>query len=450
MFLTLRFVKILLEQPPVRVAIFFKYIILHKYRERWRKMHRWQITFFLFKIFLLTQTYGYMNYSEVKFSFVEVDFSKFTGHSITVDGNYSDWRNLPYLNDNSSIYFSNEFIYKDPLNDDTGDGDYTYPTNSRFTQGMLDITEFRVTYDSNFLYFYIKLKTASPHPDGWWLNGIIIGINDETLTQGNYYLIEGDGINPDSGPCAEIRTIFKIQYTIFMASTYRIRMWDWEGKKIGDGDDPDNSDGSLNNLKVKAGTWNIYEAGIPLSLLNIKNKKIRFLAGSCFEENQMVREVQGYPLLTEWYITGGDRYWWNNLSSDPDVIDLIGADKYHQEQDLSSYENLFIAEQNFENFNVTLSSSIFSPSKGEDLIIYFTPVNETVVSIYIKDLEGEIVKTIIENKIVKPESSFKTVEYHWNGTDYNNKEVKRGIFLIEVIFKQNNKFKITRKVVRVW
>lgn len=394
---------------------------------------------------------AYMNYAQIVHSYVTVDFSKFAGHSVTVDGSYSDWIGALPEKANSFWVDSGEFVYRDAVGDDTGDGDYSYPTDERFCEGMLDITQFRVTYDNNYLYIYVEFKTASEHPDGWWVNAVVIGMSDESSEDGNFYLIEGDGENPDAGPAAEIRTSFKIQYTVFASSTYRIRMWDWTGKKIGDGDDPDNSDGTMNNLKVKAGQWNRYEMAVPLSLIGgVSGKRIRFVVGSCFEENQMAREVQGYPLLTQWYITGGDRYWWNNLSSDPDVIDLIGADLEAQQEDLASYQDLFFSEEKFENFNVGLSAPIFSPAKGEKLLIYFTLSEPTCVTISLKDLASRLIRSVLQCQEVVPQSPYKTVIYEWDGKDNKGQIVDRGIYIVEVVFEKDGQRKTVRRLVRLW
>jgi len=408
---------------------------------------------FLFIFNLHNRVFSDAIFTTIEYSYVEVDFTKFKGHSITVDNSYTDWKGIAPEQDNTYVYSSNEYIYKDAWYDDTGDGDYTYPTNKRFKEGMADIIEFRVTYDSTNLYFLIKLRDASPDGDGWWVNGILIGINDESSENGNYYFIQGDGIDPDKGPAAEINTKIKINYTIFASSTYRIRMWNHNGIKVGDGDDPDNSDGKLNNLKVKAKEWNKYEIGIPLTLIgSVSNKKLRFIVGSCFEENQMAREVQGYPLVTEWYITGGDRIWWNNTSPDPDVMDLIGASKILQEKDLNNYRGIFFnAEYDFEVFNMDIKPYIFSPKKDEKLTVYFTLATKAKVTINIRDLSGNLLKNLVKDNEISPEpNSNLYVEKIWDGRDKNNNLLKRGAYIVEAIFSNSKEEKIVRKVVRIW
>ncbi|MBN1897953.1 MAG: hypothetical protein JW827_04180 [Spirochaetes bacterium] len=413
----------------------------------------------MFFIFFLLISVSSILYSQevirttVEHSYVEVDFSQFSGHTITVDTQYSDWVGTAPTVDNTGVYNANEFIYKDAWRDDTGDGDYAYPWNQRFKQGMADIVEFRVTYDASNLYFYVEMLDASPDADGWWVNGVLIGISDQSTPDGNNYLIQGDGVDPDKGPAAEINTKYRIQYTIFAEATYRIRMWNYYGIKIGDGQDPYNEDGSISNLQVKAKEWNKYEIAVPQSLIGtVTNKKIKFLVASCFQEAQMVREVQGYPLSTEWNITGGDRQWGVNTGPDPDVMDLIGASSEKQAQDLAGYRDIFFnSEFDFEVFNFDLKPYIFSPSIGETTTIYFTAATQLSVTLNIRDLNGEMLKTLLnEYPITLPTGANQYWEIKWDGADKRNNILKRGAYIVEAIFKRNKQEKIVRKVVRIW
>ncbi|MDD5066724.1 MAG: glucodextranase DOMON-like domain-containing protein [bacterium] len=392
-----------------------------------------------------------VDFAVIEHSCVEVDFSRMSGHHVSVDGIYTnDWKGALPAEWNTFVYLSNQYIYADALNDDRGDGDYAYPWNGRFKDGMADITELRIAYDSTNLYFLVKMWEASPDPDGWWVNAVLIGIADDDSSTGNAYLIEGDGKDPDQGPAAEISTTFKVDYTIFAASTYRIRMWNAKGEKIGDGTDP--SDGSMNNMKVKGAEWNKYEISVPLSLIGpVQNKKYRFIAGACFEEGQMAREVQGYPLYTEWYITGGDPMWWNSLAPDPDVMDLVGASQEVQEKELGSYLRLFNNTQtNFEIFNADIRPYIFSPDENEEIRIFFTLSGRTKVTINIRDLDNRLIRNVIDSKEVVPVSSMLPVEYTWNGRDDGNAVLRRGVYIVEFIFTSGREKKVIRKAARIW
>ncbi len=77
--------------------------------------------------------------------------------TITVDGNPSDWAGVAPTTVNTAVVSNHEFIWNDTTGDDTGNGSYTYPTNSAFNPGLFDITEVRITADANNLYLLIKV-----------------------------------------------------------------------------------------------------------------------------------------------------------------------------------------------------------------------------------------------------------------------------------------------------
>ncbi|MFH1779508.1 MAG: glycoside hydrolase family 2 TIM barrel-domain containing protein, partial [Candidatus Omnitrophota bacterium] len=65
------------------------------------------------------------------------------GHSIAVDKSLRDWTGTPPEEENTATVSQGEYIWKDAEGDDTGDGDYTYPTNKALKKGA-DLREFRV------------------------------------------------------------------------------------------------------------------------------------------------------------------------------------------------------------------------------------------------------------------------------------------------------------------
>ena len=69
----------------------------------------------------------------------------------------------------------------DPERDDVGDGDFTYPTDPNFKQGILDLTHFTVRYDDENVYFSLKFRNlVQPgwHPEyGFQLTFATIAIN---------------------------------------------------------------------------------------------------------------------------------------------------------------------------------------------------------------------------------------------------------------------------------
>jgi glycogen debranching enzyme len=86
----------------------------------------------------------------------------------------------------------------DPTGDDIGTGHYTYPTNPNFLPGILDITHFRVAYDSLNVYFTINFRAlANPgwHPEyGYQLTYTAIAI-DEDGVRGSGNVIIGQNSN---------------------------------------------------------------------------------------------------------------------------------------------------------------------------------------------------------------------------------------------------------------
>lgn len=79
--------------------------------------------------------------------------------TITIDGDPSDWTGTPPAQENNWTISAGEFIWRDAVGDDTGNGSWTYPTSALFTGGEADLTELRMTWDSNYLYLLIKVAS---------------------------------------------------------------------------------------------------------------------------------------------------------------------------------------------------------------------------------------------------------------------------------------------------
>ncbi|HMA99371.1 MAG TPA: glucodextranase DOMON-like domain-containing protein [Spirochaetota bacterium] len=401
-------------------------------------------------------------YTTVKHSFVEIDFNRFIGHAINIgDKTSADWNGeLPTIS-NSSAYNSNEYLYRDALYDDTGDGDYVYPSGSAFAAGMCDLTEFRATYDNTYLYLLIKVRQP---PGEFWAGSFVIGIADADTSTGNYYLINGNGSNNTLGPAAEIGTDRKIDYTVFVSSTYKARMWATDSNQIGDGNSS-TDDGSLDNMLCSDGSgWEEIELGIPISLINggLNNKKFSFFVGAGTENQGHVGEVQSYPRPTEWAITGGDPAWWKNLGTDPDVMDCIGANLLNQQADLSNYEPFLLRtntdESDYNVFNFGVSETTYQIASSKKLIIYFSLPRASKVTINITDLNHNPIGTLLDKKYLTPPVNNSQGDYMyedlfhytWNGYDQNDQAVARGVYIVEGIFQSKNDKVISREVIRVW
>ncbi len=49
----------------------------------------------------------------------------------------------------------------DPVGDDKGDGDYTYPQNQKAQPGIFDLTEFKISFDQELVYFQLRFSNLS-------------------------------------------------------------------------------------------------------------------------------------------------------------------------------------------------------------------------------------------------------------------------------------------------
>jgi len=74
-------------------------------------------------------------------------------HSVTVDGDPSDWTGTPPSSPNTYTISSGEWIWRDAWGDERTDFASPDP--------RVDLVEFRVTSDDNYLYFLIKLNDTS-------------------------------------------------------------------------------------------------------------------------------------------------------------------------------------------------------------------------------------------------------------------------------------------------
>jgi len=389
-------------------------------------------------------------YAKIRYSIVTVDFTKLSWKTITVgDGTSSDWKGALPTKENSYVYSSNEYIWYDAFGDDVGDGDYTYPTtNTVFNPSSADIYQFRVCWDSTNIYFYIRMYNA---PADWWAGAVIIAIDTGTPDGGCYDFIEGDGVDPDKGCAVELRCeVIKFDYFLFAASTYRARLWNWKGEKIGDADDPDQSDGTFDNIKFKAPVWEEYEIKVPQSLIGTPSiEPWHFIVGAGFEENQLFRETQGYPLLTAWYFTGGDPIWWDNTSPDPDVCDLIGAPLDKQIEDLASYFNLFVESQsNIESLNVGITPNLFNPEQQQSIIYFSVPV-ECKITVKILKLDGREIAELFDNDL-SPQEGNDLYELMWDGRDSSGEILGSGIYILYLRFKSKNQKRDIYKYFKIW
>jgi len=251
-----------------------------------------------------------------------------SGHSVKVDKNVRDWSGIAPEQENTGTVSNGEYIWKDAKGDDTGNGNYTYPTNKAVNKGA-DLREFRVTWDSENLYLLIKCD----RPGDYWAPYRIIGIDQDGATGGrggSQVLIQGDG-EADTGCCGNLKVAPELacEYVIGIFNSYKGRMWDARGKLIARkaGDDSDTPGFLIDDFN-----WNAVEVAIPLKLIggSPAGKTWRFIIGTGLQDNDVLRKVD--KEASEWHGGGGE-----TNGSNPYVYDLAGPDKKTQENELNSY-----------------------------------------------------------------------------------------------------------------
>jgi hypothetical protein len=92
-------------------------------------------------------------------------------NNIIIDGAVGDWIGTPPAQPDSGHIDRLEYIWTDAQGDDLGDGDYEYPTDTRFEADSLDLREFRVCVDSNSINFLLVFGSIDDFvvpDDGTW------------------------------------------------------------------------------------------------------------------------------------------------------------------------------------------------------------------------------------------------------------------------------------------
>lgn len=256
------------------------------------------------------------------------------GHTIKVDGSIGDWIGAAPAKPNTTAIDNGEYIWKDEIDDDTGNGKYTYPTNKAFTKGA-DLLEFRVTWDSQNVYFLIKRT----RPGDWWVPYCLIGIDEDGARggkKGTQILAQGDinSLEASSGAFGELKVApaLACEYVVAIAGTYRGRIWDADGKLVAKniGEKTDTK-----GFLIRDSNWSAVEVAIPQSIIgNPAGKTWRFVVATGLEESGYLREI--YKAATEWHGGGGEETTAED-GVDPDFYDLAGSDKGTQESELGSY-----------------------------------------------------------------------------------------------------------------
>ena len=251
-----------------------------------------------------------------------------SGHSVKVDKNIKDWTGIAPEKDNTATVNNGEYIWKDEKGDDTGNGNYKYPTDKAVNKGA-DLREFRVTWDSDNLYLLIKCD----RPGDYWAPYRIIGIDQDGATGGrggSQVLTQGDG-DADTGCCGNLKVAPELacEYVVGIFNSYKGRIWDARGKLIARkaGDDNDTPGFLIDDYN-----WNAVEVAIPLKLIggNPAGKTWRFVVGTGLQDNDVFRKVD--KDASQWHGGGGE-----TNGSNPYVYDLASPDRKTQENELNSY-----------------------------------------------------------------------------------------------------------------
>jgi len=257
-----------------------------------------------------------------------------TGHSITVNKNVGDWMGTSPLEDNLAVVSGGEFIFKDATGDDTGDGDYEYPTNEAFRK-CADLREFRVTFDKDNLYFLVRFN----RPAQSWAPYCLIGIDQDGASGGNSGTVvltksDLDFISEDEGTYAELKVAPELacEYVVAIFSCYRGRIWNAEGKLVAyrDGKEDDTPGFLIDDINLSS-----VEVAIPQSIIgNPAGKTWRFVVATGLEEHGHLREIA--ETTTEWH-GGGGIGTGEEGEVDPDIYDLAAWSIETQEEELSSF-----------------------------------------------------------------------------------------------------------------
>ncbi|HLB68210.1 MAG TPA: glucodextranase DOMON-like domain-containing protein, partial [Thermoplasmata archaeon] len=243
--------------------------------------------------------------------------------TITVDGDPSDWTGVNGAPD-TGVVDAGEFVWNDTVNDDTGDGNYVYPTSGDFNDGVFDIQELRITADATNLYVLVKVvNLTNPWggPDGFSTIAMVLLI--DTTQDGSGKLTARPNVNIASGSGWE--------YFVKIGNTG----WHAENAKVFD------EAGNWSPIGNKASTsFEAVEAAIPLAFIGKDGYDIDgatwrfmfFLQSHAGENQDGFRDVNG---TAEPYLFGGGL---TNNNNDPKIQDIAFATSQAvQEAELSSY-----------------------------------------------------------------------------------------------------------------
>lgn len=239
-------------------------------------------------------------------------------HIITVDGDPSDWMTHSLSQRDTFFYLLHpgyssdqyEAVWLDAIDDDSGDGDYVYPTDISFKGKEADLIEFRFTEGATstdtFLYFLIIVGDTFNGGQDW--PSFIGHFTIDTLIN-----LQGAKYAPQY---SDVTVSGEWQYSgVFSMYTARLLNYAYR---------------DTNSQHNFAHQYNVYEAALKIDSLKLYHKSYWVSFGIGLEDLGNFREVD--PIASQYNGGGGIENW-----ADPDLYDLAYINAIQQKNELSGY-----------------------------------------------------------------------------------------------------------------
>ncbi|MFH1335580.1 MAG: glucodextranase DOMON-like domain-containing protein [Candidatus Zixiibacteriota bacterium] len=221
------------------------------------------------------------------------------------------------------------FHLADPTGDDKGDGDYTYPQNQIAQPGIFDLTDLKISYDREWVYFQLKFSDLS-HSEitsDTSFNGTFAAIVidcDHRRKSGNTQLFFGNGNFEFS---EEDAFEFAIEVSNAGVLVYD-QNWVWQAHFLKADSQKDHMDGSE------------FYFAIPQKIIGIpdSNWRIQVLTGG--ETGGNIRTALGVGSFMKVGKIATSNQGGGGVSPhfNPDVYDILSTDRMNQGKILSSFD----------------------------------------------------------------------------------------------------------------
>lgn len=266
--------------------------------------------------------------------------------AITLDGDPTEWGALDgSLTDNTGGIFTagtvgSQYQWKDALDDDLGDGDYTYPTDATFDGKEADIAEFRVAYDYAYVYFLIRGNATSDNDCfGAYGGRYMIYIDRPDVAGGSSVSNVGDHAGHCQSADVNFGGGFAFDYHVSNRAGYQgTVLYTVASNNANYGAAVSENENKTNGTVELRVPWtNI--GGYPTGAINLK-----LVAGAATDDSSNVR---GVKITAAQYQGGGgcdDLGGGCDKDNDADLFDLIGS-----------------ANQTVQNSDLTTSGSCAAP-----------------------------------------------------------------------------------------